>query len=134
MEKYVLDSFAILCYLNQEQDSKRVKQLLVDAKNDKNKVYLNWINLGEVYYIIARNINKKKAIESINLLKYLPIQFLECAPELILKAAEIKSQYAMSYADCFVVATALEENAIIVTGDNEFKSIEKLLPILWINK
>ena len=71
MEKYVLDSFAILCYLNQEQDSKRVKQLLVDAKNDKNKVYLNWMNLGEIYYIIARNINKKKAIESINLIKYL---------------------------------------------------------------
>jgi len=38
----------------------------------------------------------------------------------------------MSYADCFAVATALRFNAAILTGDPEFKKIEKTVSVEWL--
>jgi ribonuclease VapC len=52
--------------------------------------------------------------------------------ELIWKAAEIKAEYAISYADCFAVATAIRHNATILTGDPEFKKTEKLVKVKWV--
>jgi len=44
----------------------------------------------------------------------------------------MKSRLAMSYADCFAAATAIRENAAIVTGDPEFKKLGKEVEIDWI--
>ena len=51
---------------------------------------------------------------------------------LIFQAAEYKAQYSISYADCFILASAIEHKAIIVTGDPEFKKVEHLVDIIWI--
>ncbi len=48
------------------------------------------------------------------------------------EASKIKARYPISYADCFAVATALRENATIVTGDPEFKTVQKLVEIDWL--
>jgi ribonuclease VapC len=36
---------------------------------------------------------------------------------LIFQAAEYKAQYALSYADCFALASAVEYKATLVTGE-----------------
>ena len=55
------------------------------------------------------------------------------APEpLVYKAAELKAEYPISYADCFALAFALETSAILVTGDPEFKQVVHLVSIQWI--
>ena len=50
----------------------------------------------------------------------------------VIAAAKIKGQYALSYADCFAVATAIKEKATVVTGDPEFRKVEKLVGIEWL--
>jgi len=52
--------------------------------------------------------------------------------DLIFQAAEYKAQYSISYADCFVLVSAIEYKAIVVTGDPEFKKVEQLVEIFWI--
>ncbi|SPF33077.1 hypothetical protein SBDP1_110021 [Syntrophobacter sp. SbD1] len=47
--------------------------------------------------------------------------------DLIVSASEIKAHYALSFADCFVVASALKHDASVVTGDPEFKNVEHLV-------
>jgi ribonuclease VapC len=49
----------------------------------------------------------------------------------VLDAARLKSEHAISYADCFAAATAIKEGASIVTGDPEFKKVENKAPIIW---
>jgi len=39
---------------------------------------------------------------------------------------------AVSYADAFIVAAAVEHTATIVTGDPEFKETESLATVLWL--
>jgi ribonuclease VapC len=50
----------------------------------------------------------------------------------IIEAAKIKGQYALSFADCFAVATAVKEKATVVTGDPEFRKVEELVGIDWL--
>jgi len=45
---------------------------------------------------------------------------------------ELKAQYPISFADCFTVATALREKAVLVTGDPDFKHVEKIVKIDWV--
>ena len=52
--------------------------------------------------------------------------------ELIIKAAEYKGEFSISYADCFVLASAIEHKAVVVTGDDEFKKVEHLVRIVWV--
>ena len=50
----VLDSFALLGYLENETFSERVEKLLKRARQGKIRAYLHAIHLGEVYYITLR--------------------------------------------------------------------------------
>jgi predicted nucleic acid-binding protein len=49
--------------------------------------------------------------------------------KLVISAAKIKARYALSFADCFAVATAQGENAVVLTGDPEFKNVAELVEI-----
>jgi len=128
--KRVLDSYALLAYLKKEDKYEKVKNLL----GSKGAVLLmNEINLGECFYILARERGMDRAdyfVQSI--LPSLPIIKRSNTFQDVIEAAKIKSAHALSYADCFAVQTAREENAPIVTGDPEFKKVEKLVKIDWL--
>ena len=47
-------------------------------------------------------------------------------------AAHIKAHYKVPFADAFAIALAQESAAPVVTGDPEFKEVEKLIPVLWL--
>ena len=54
--------------------------------------------------------------------------------ELIHQAAVFKAAKKMSYADCFAAALAKTQGAELVTGDREFKVVEKeLKKIRWLS-
>jgi len=52
------------------------------------------------------------------------------------RAAELKSKHAIAYADAFVVATAVECNAILLTGHPEIEALEseQNLKVEWLPK
>ena len=64
----------------------------------------------------------------------LPIVSVPNNFEHVIEAARIKAEYPLSFSDCFAVATARRENAIVFTGDPEFKKVEHLVKIEWLNK
>ncbi len=42
--------------------------------------------------------------------------------------------YYLSFADCFVVTPARKMDAVIMTGDPEFKNVEHIIEIEWFAK
>ena len=84
----ILDSYAILSLLQNETGADKVTELLEKASNDEEKLYMNWINVGEVYYQIIRREGKKIADETLTELRLLPITFVSVTDELVLSAAE----------------------------------------------
>ncbi|MFH1527994.1 MAG: type II toxin-antitoxin system VapC family toxin, partial [Bacteroidota bacterium] len=93
---------------------------------------LSEINLGEIYYITIRRLGLESAKLFLEQLLDLPIAIISPSSEIIREAAEIKAQYAISYADCFAVATALKYSASIITGDPEFKKVDHIITIEWL--
>ena len=128
--KRVLDSYALLAYLKKEDKYEKVKTLL----GSKGAVLLmNEINLGECFYILARQRGMDRAEYFVQtILPSLPIIKRSNTFRDVIEAAKIKAAHALSYADCFAVQTAREENAPIVTGDPEFKKAEGLVKIDWL--
>jgi len=128
--KRVLDSYALLAYLKKEDKYERIKGLL---SSKDTVLFMNEINLGECFYILARERTIDKAEYFIHsVLPNLPIKKVSNTFQDIIEAAKIKAKHPLSYADCFVIQTSLRENAPLVTGDPEFKKADKLVQIEWL--
>lgn len=132
--RFVLDSFALLAFLEAEAGMARVKEILEDAENGHCLAYLSWINLGEVLYITERERGQQKAREVLGHIQALPVQMLEVPPKFVIRAAHIKANHRMSYADAFAVVAALENGATLLTGDLEFQSVESIIRVEWLEK
>lgn len=128
--KQLLDAYALLAYLQKEKNHHKVVEALASPRNS---VLMNEINIGECYYIIARERDKEQADYFIDtVINNLPIRIIANSFEDIIAAARVKSLHPLSYADCFAVATAIRENAVILTGDPEFKKVKHLVAIDWL--
>jgi predicted nucleic acid-binding protein len=129
---FVLDSFALLAYLQDEPVASHIEKLLENAGKEKCHLFLSMINLGELLYITERRGGVAKAQDMLALIRQLPIEIMSVNEQVVFAAAHIKASHAVSYADCFVVATAIQENATIVTGDPEFHSVETIVKVEWL--
>jgi len=132
MKRILFDSHALLKFSQDEEGADKVEQFLLYSLNRKLKAYLSEINLGEIYYISIRRLGLESAKLYLEQLLDLPIDIVSPSSEIIREAAEIKAQYAISYADCFAVATALKYSASIITGDPEFKKVDHIVKIEWL--
>ena len=131
---YVLDSFAVLAFLEQESGASVVRSILEYGQHHKDRIWISLINLGECIYIIEREQGLKAAVRTIAALRQLPIVEAEATRDRTFAAAHIKAQYKVSFADAFAIALAIEKKATVVTGDPEFKQVESLVSVLWLPK
>ena len=129
---YVLDSFALLVYLQGEAGMPRVKAVLEAAAQGSARVYLSLINLGELLYITEREQGLTQAQAVLAAVEQLPIQVLPATREAVLQAAHLKARYPLAYADAFAVAAALAQEGLLLTGDPEFAAIEALIRVEWL--
>jgi predicted nucleic acid-binding protein len=132
MKRYVLDSYSLLAYAENEQGAEFVEDLLKKALADRAELFLCLINWGEMYYIALREGGKERAELYKNTFARYPITVVEANKEITLQAAEYKAYNKISYADAFAAATAKIKKAILVTGDREFKGLEGEIKINWI--
>ena len=128
----VLDSWALLCYLEQEPGYEKVIELFEKAVESSKPLLMCIVNWGEVYYQVARRFGDQKALEIEQLIQTLPITLIEANKELTREAARIKTTKKMAYADCFAVALARLKKAELYTGDPEFRVVEKDIKVVWL--
>jgi predicted nucleic acid-binding protein len=62
----------------------------------------------------------------------LPVELIDVTKERVIAAARVKARHPVSYADAFVISTAIELTAVILTGDPEFKTTESQAAVLWL--
>lgn len=132
MKSILFDSNAVLKFYQDEKGADEVETLLISSRQGVLKAFMSEINLGEVYYMSIRRLGLASAKEYLEQFFELSIQVVPPSSDIILSASEIKAEYAISYADCFAVATALKVKASIISGDPEFRKVERLVQIRWI--
>lgn len=128
----LLDSFAMLAFLNKEKGFEKVRELMRAAQLSSTPLLMNEINIGEVYYMTAKARSPELAEEFLRRFETLPIQPISNSFADVLQAASMKARFPISYADAFAVATATRMHATVVTGDPEFRRVEHLVAIDWV--
>jgi predicted nucleic acid-binding protein len=129
---FVLDSFALLAYLQDEPVSSRIEKLLDNAGKEKCRLLLSLISLGEILYITERRGGLVKAQDALALIRQLPLELLPADEQTVFTAAHLKANHTISYADAFVAATGIQENATVITADPVFHSVEEIVPVEWL--
>ena len=132
--KQLLDTFAVLAWLQDEPSASAVELILQDAKSDGAELLMTLINLGELYYILRSSLSAIETRALLDMILDLPVRAIPVSEDLVWEAAEIKARNPLSYADCFAVAAARREGAALVTGDPEFKRVDGMVPIQWLTR
>lgn len=129
---YVLDSWAVLAYLEDESSGQKVADMIGDAHENGIPLLMSVVNAGEVWYILAREMSETEADKALSGLRQLGIEFTDVDWELGRLAGTFKAKHRMSYADCFAAALAMQRKAELVTGDNEFRQVTEKIRVLWV--
>ena len=128
----VLDSHALVAYFRDEPGGERVEAVLTKAAQADRPVHMTEVNYAETKYILIRKDGSTAWEAAAAILVGLPIEFHAADRELADLAADFKSRVSFSLADAFAAALAKKLKADLVTGDPEFKAVEKEIKIGWL--
>ena len=117
----LVDSWAWIEYFKGSQSGLKAKEIIESSQ----KILLSTINASEIYHFLLKN----KPAEAEKLIKFvLSSSFvIPLDSSIALKAAKIKYDKKIGLADAIVIATAEENNATILTGDDDFKEMKNVI-------
>lgn len=129
-----------MAYLEDEPAGEKVADMIADALDDGTPILMTVVNAGEVWYIVARRTTAAEADRTIKLLEEIGIEFINADWLLTKIAAGYKVNGNISFADCYAAALAKvgtgsgsdRVSSVLVTGDREFKQLEKEITITWL--
>ena len=132
MATKILDSWALMALFNDEPAADLVEKILEQAANEKHKLLMSVVNWGEVYYSVMRGASAAMAEQKVREIAAMPLELVGVDLHQAHQAAIYKATKKMSYADCFGAALAKIRNVEFITGDPEFKEVEKEIKIGWL--
>jgi predicted nucleic acid-binding protein len=135
---YILDACALIAVLNKEEGKDAVKEILKKAADEEDTtVYINVVNLIEVYYGYLRELGDEGAAVILEKIYAAPVKIIETiSAPVYLEASRLKAAYKMSLADAVGLATAINLKGFFVTADREFEDAWKReqAPLIWFRE
>lgn len=134
MASKVLDSWALMAFYNGESAADAVEEILFQGSEGRHHLYMSVINWAEIYTAYARGESVEAAEAKAREIATLSIEIAGVGADLKLarQAAIYKARGGISYGDAYAAALAKEKKAELVTGDPEFKRLEKEIKIHWL--
>ena len=132
--RFILDSYAILAFLQGTPGVEQVKKLLLEASGEQCQLFVSIVNVGEVLYLIERENDLFAAQEALARIDELPIKVIDINRAHTIVASHLKAGGRISFADCYAAALGIMNQATVVTGDPEFKRLESasIISVLWL--
>jgi predicted nucleic acid-binding protein len=127
MRAYVLDTSALLTLRSDEAGADRVVALLTEAAVGGAPCHSCFMSLMEVFYRVWKNEGEAAGRAAYQMCQSLPIHWVHESTALLERAASIKATHALSLADAWIAATALEIDATLVHKDPEFEGLPGLV-------
>ncbi len=128
----VLDSWAVVAFFEGQRGAERVEAELAAAREGRAALSISTVNLGEVWYSLARAHSPAAADRVVAELSALGVETVAADWALAREAARLKSRGRIAYADCFAAALARRRRAVLLTGDPEFRRLEGEAEIAWL--
>lgn len=92
------------------------------------------LNVGEVYYSIAKGGREGDGERVLETMSRLGIRVVSAHDEQVMKAARLKSRYAIAYGDAFAAQLAIDRKIPLITGDKELLQLADagVLAVEWV--
>ena len=135
MTSLVLDSWALLAFFEDEPAAVEVETILIQSIEGRVGLFMSVINWTEVYYATMRRISQSAAEQKAREIMELNIRLVGVAKDLAVarQAAIYKATHHLALADAFAAALAWNLKAKLVTGDPEFRQLEKEIGVQWLS-
>lgn len=130
MQRYLLDTSALLALRDDEPGADRVAEILELATTDAVRCYGCFVSLMEVLYRVWRDESESAGRLAYQQCLSLPIEWVHESEALLVRAAEIKAQHQLSQADAWIAACAVETGAVLLHKDPEFKPLKLAQEVL----
>lgn len=124
MNLFVLDTSALLTYIENEEGVAEVEGLLLKAINNEIVLYISIVSCIEVFYITWQEQGKEAAVERLKLIDDLMVIQEPLDSQLTKMIGEMKATQTMSFADCCIAGLAKFKQAILVHKDPEYEQVE----------
>ena len=126
----VLDASAIILFFEKKPGYEQVRQLFLDASQEKHQLLITSVNWGEVRYVlIHKNQGQHQVAEA---LASLPIQIVDVDQEIASIAGDLKIKYRIGYCDAIAAALAKLRKAECFTMDKDFNVLKEEIKINFI--
>jgi predicted nucleic acid-binding protein len=125
MKTYVLDASSILRFTDKEAGFDQVRNLLHAAAKGEVALLLSAVNWGEIVCVLHKRMGPRDARKILANLASLPIAIVAVDAHAAEAAGAFKADFNIPYADAFAGSLALEQQATLVTADNDFKKVSK---------
>ena len=121
--RYVLDTSALLAYIEDEEGADTVEELFERAERNQAILFVSFVTFTELFYITLREQGDEVACQRMALLERLPLVRVESDPPTGLTAGRLKASYSLSLADSWIAALAELYAAVLVHKDPEFAAL-----------
>jgi predicted nucleic acid-binding protein len=122
MMTYVLDSSAILRYLDDEAGADRVAEIIKSHLSGRCSAIISALHWGEVAGVTCKAHGKQAMELVLSRLNAFGLQIIAADADLSVRAALIKVKRDIPYVDAFGIELAGDSNShIFVTADFDFK-------------
>ncbi len=121
----VFDAFPFLVLVRKQTGWERIRDSVDEASDNGFRHLVSLINLGEAYYMMLREHGQELATRMLRGILDSPFEIVIPTFHQMELAALFKAGGGLSYADCYAVALAKQNNLAVFTGDPEFKIAER---------
>lgn len=122
----VFDSYSLIAHFKNEKGADFISDLLTEVALGEKSGYLCVVNLGKIYYMLHRKTGLKNAEKALYIIQQMPFAIVNADYDLTYRAAQLKAQFKISFADAYAAALTTKTKGTLITGDSEFRTLLKV--------
>jgi predicted nucleic acid-binding protein len=133
MTTYVLDSSALIRYIDDEAGADRVEAILKACVAGKAKVWISAVQWGEVAGNLRSRFGASKEQGVLSVVLPNEAEIVSASGDRAVRAADVKADRKIPYADAFALELAMNAaECVLVTADYEFKAVADLASVAFL--
>jgi predicted nucleic acid-binding protein len=133
MTVFVLDSSAVLRFIDKEAGAERVREIFRTCAGGGDAVSISAMQWGEVAGVLRRRSGAPAQNRILESLMQLALQVVPASAERAVRAAELRIDRKLAYADAFALDLAMDSvDHVLVTADYDFKIVVDLAQIEFL--
>jgi len=133
MTTYVMDSSAVLRYVDDGAGANRIEEILSECAGWRAELCISAVQWGEVAGKLRKRFGASDEIRILSSLLPSEARIIPVSADRAVHAADLKVDRNIAYADSFAIDLAMDSREhILVTADYDFKAVEDLARIEFL--